>query len=579
MANSNQPPTYQNIFNIPDSCSAMDLLATDVNFEFKVPRYLVMRSTEPGKFKNYPKHNLMVILRTFLDLAQADVDKLPEIGVWVDRESQETSFNIKTKSDQQSEKLLKAKEIFGVKVKVDPHDFKNGCKAKVWDHEGTFAAFSDVELKEALASQGVRKVKRGEFKKDKNVVPGKQYFLEFHNPEPPRYLVFRQLGIRMEVEKFVPRPTRCFKCQKFGHGKPSCRDKEVMDVCANCGVKHDLLQGIKCEKVPYCVNCKGAHSAASFDCPAYKQEAYIRKIAAEKDLPPRDVLRSMKQKGEYINYSKPTNAQRVFAAEANDRQERSRLDVVEQSMEDLKSAVLTLVELNKKALATRTSDDSMDMSDIDVRIAEGSRKMTDQLDRLKIEKLEAENKRLKAENQSMQELKDEVRDLRNEIKEKDGGASGVESESMREITSLKEQVKSLQETCESLQVSLKNKDSELEGVKDKKKGEKVKILEGQVKELRGSLSTKEAEIGFIKQEQEMWNKAKDDLERKHSLEIVDRDKKLGRLQEEIQRLKLDADRGRPVNKANNPVRDRSVQNQSRHPPQAQHQSQGWHQSH
>ena len=42
---------------------------------------------------------------------------------------------------------------------------------------------------------------------------------------------------RITVKQFIPYPTRCFKCQKFGHMFKNCRGKAK---CQNCSEKHDF---------------------------------------------------------------------------------------------------------------------------------------------------------------------------------------------------------------------------------------------------------------------------------------------------------------------------------------------------
>ena len=76
--------------------------------------------------------------------------------------------------------------------------------------------------------------------------------------------------LKKETRPYIPNPQRCFKCQKFGHTKNSCKDKAV---CAGCGEEGHNLDD--CQNDPKCVNCQGDHVATSRDCPKWKIEKDI----------------------------------------------------------------------------------------------------------------------------------------------------------------------------------------------------------------------------------------------------------------------------------------------------------------
>ena len=72
-------------------------------------------------------------------------------------------------------------------------------------------------------------------------------------------------------------PIRCQNCQKFGHVKARCRNKQ--ETCPHCSKGHALGQCKNLKSLPQCSNCKGAksyvctnHTASSRDCPIYKSE-------------------------------------------------------------------------------------------------------------------------------------------------------------------------------------------------------------------------------------------------------------------------------------------------------------------
>ena len=81
--------------------------------------------------------------------------------------------------------------------------------------------------------------------------------LSFHQPrkDTAGYL-------RIPVDRYVQNPLRCYKRQRFGHGKAHCRCEQA---CVKCGqVGHDQAD---CQQREHCINCNGSHTAASKNCP------------------------------------------------------------------------------------------------------------------------------------------------------------------------------------------------------------------------------------------------------------------------------------------------------------------------
>ena len=86
------------------------------------------------------------------------------------------------------------------------------------------------------------------------------------------YLLF---GIR----QFIPKPLRCFNCNRFGHAASHCRGRAR---CSNCGGEHKYSE---CEAdTAKCPNCGGNHSANDKTCPRYKRESEILKLKTTSNL-------------------------------------------------------------------------------------------------------------------------------------------------------------------------------------------------------------------------------------------------------------------------------------------------------
>ena len=67
-----------------------------------------------------------------------------------------------------------------------------------------------------------------------------------------------------EAYKFRYIPTRCYRCQRFGHTAKICFG---LLRCAKCGKEH-LTQDCE-ETTHHCVNCKGDHPAYDSHCPSF----------------------------------------------------------------------------------------------------------------------------------------------------------------------------------------------------------------------------------------------------------------------------------------------------------------------
>ncbi|GBL94597.1 hypothetical protein AVEN_235674-1 [Araneus ventricosus] len=85
--------------------------------------------------------------------------------------------------------------------------------------------------------------------------------------------------MRLSVRTYIPNPLRCFKCQRFGHSKTSCRGTLTCARCAEVG--HESTDCTRTEK---CVNCKGEHTSFSRNCFAWKQEKEIISTKIKKQI-------------------------------------------------------------------------------------------------------------------------------------------------------------------------------------------------------------------------------------------------------------------------------------------------------
>ncbi|CAJ1066432.1 uncharacterized protein LOC113119923 [Xyrichtys novacula] len=84
------------------------------------------------------------------------------------------------------------------------------------------------------------------------------------------HIGYMSYGVRL----YVPRPLRCFKCQKYGHVAAVCKGRQR---CGKCAGEHEYG---KCEigaKIK-CCNCGGEHTSAYRGCEVSKRAAEVQQM-------------------------------------------------------------------------------------------------------------------------------------------------------------------------------------------------------------------------------------------------------------------------------------------------------------
>ena len=160
-------------------------------------------------------------------------------GVYsVDRKTGSLDIHVRNAGD--SACLLQCTTFCGLPVTVEPHISLNSSKGVVRSEEFRFVDAEEMEsipgvlkAEPILVHRGGKRVKSG------------TWILTFDTPVCPGHIDVCWLRVR--VSTFVPKPLRCFKCQRFGHKGTKCKSK--FDRCIQCGApeKHENCQ--KDEKV------------------------------------------------------------------------------------------------------------------------------------------------------------------------------------------------------------------------------------------------------------------------------------------------------------------------------------------
>lgn len=185
------------------------------------------------------------------------------------------------KSSQQIKTLLNLKVLkdTGISIPVLTSLIKPvGAKGVIYNVP---TGISDEELLSCLKQYEVKHTKRFKIKmqreKETSFAESKTVLLHFECSDLPEKV---QIGyLSFTVKQYIPKPLRCYKCNRFGHVASKCRGNER---CAKCGGSHTAAN---CSNTfVKCVNCNGNHSAASKECPRYHHEAQVLQFQASKKL-------------------------------------------------------------------------------------------------------------------------------------------------------------------------------------------------------------------------------------------------------------------------------------------------------
>ncbi|GBL84936.1 hypothetical protein AVEN_153463-1 [Araneus ventricosus] len=182
---------------------------------------------------------------------------------------------VEVHSRKQSEQIVKLKAFSNIPITVSPHASLNSSKGVITC--GELLNVTTEEILKELQGQGVSHVRRISIRRDGQLLNTKHLILTF---DTAKLLENIKAGyLRLSVRTYIPNPLRCFKCQRFGHSKTSCRGTLT---CARCvEVGHESTDCTRAEK---CVNCKGEHTSFSRNCFAWKQEKEIISTKIKKQI-------------------------------------------------------------------------------------------------------------------------------------------------------------------------------------------------------------------------------------------------------------------------------------------------------
>ncbi|GBN70852.1 hypothetical protein AVEN_259022-1 [Araneus ventricosus] len=155
-------------------------------------------------------------------------------------------------SPKQAKEISKLKSLSTIPVTVKPHPTLNSSKGVI--SCGELLNESEEKITEELKSQGVIHVRRITIRRDAQLLNTKHLILTFDSNKLPENI--KAGYMRLSFRTYLPNPLRCFKCQRFGYPKTSCRRTFNCARCAEVG--HESTDCTRTEK---CVNCKGEHTS------------------------------------------------------------------------------------------------------------------------------------------------------------------------------------------------------------------------------------------------------------------------------------------------------------------------------
>ncbi|GBO26810.1 hypothetical protein AVEN_136538-1 [Araneus ventricosus] len=182
---------------------------------------------------------------------------------------------VEVESPKQAKQIAKLNSLSTIPVTVNPHATLNSSKGVI--SCGELLHESVEKITEELSSQGVTHVRRITIRRDGQLLNTKHLILTFDSAKLPEHI--KAGYMRLSVRPYISNPLRCFKCQRFGHSKTSCRGTLTCARCAEVGHESN-----DCTRTEKCINCKGEHTSFSRNCFAWKQEKEIITTKIKKQI-------------------------------------------------------------------------------------------------------------------------------------------------------------------------------------------------------------------------------------------------------------------------------------------------------
>lgn len=175
---------------------------------------------------------------------------------------------IETVNKEQVESLCKMKRIGEMPVSVRVAKQFNMCKGVIFA-----PSLRDMEESQIVDELRECKVIQAKFiSKGPSRVRTPLIILTFETSALPTEIKCGYLNVK--VDKYIPSPLRCYKCNGFGHTASVCKKNVSCTKCAEAHVRDECINmDVKCS------NCQSTeHGALDRNCPVFKKEKEIVNI-------------------------------------------------------------------------------------------------------------------------------------------------------------------------------------------------------------------------------------------------------------------------------------------------------------
>ena len=215
------------------------------------------------------------------------------------RHTPEGKILLEAKDSAQSKTLMDLMETNDPELIVTRNQTLNVSHGTVLIPNNMITGNKDFEdchndIKENIESQGIKVVKVKTFvrpPRGRRIYPLKIANVCFDSRVLPESVIIG--GQKLMVKEYVPFPTQCRKCWRFGHVMKFC-NKET-STCPFCGLQGHTKN--TCNEVMICINCKGNHPAYARSCSRYQTEQLITKVKFKEGLSYKTAKKKLQQEG------------------------------------------------------------------------------------------------------------------------------------------------------------------------------------------------------------------------------------------------------------------------------------------
>ena len=202
-------------------------------------------------------------------------------------------FTIKSAPKQKIKGIL-----HGISLDMDLEDIKE-------ELENT----NTIKIEQIYRLQKFDKIKRGKIDTETIIIEyGQEVAFPLHT-----HLGYRKITIK----QFIPYPTRCFKCQRFGHVSKNCRSNVKCPICSGPHKFEDCDQ----KDTKKCCNCGQDHSAGYKGCAVFLKAKEIKEYSFNKKITYAEATKQIQSNTEQIqsntNICNPAEQQKNVHPETN----------------------------------------------------------------------------------------------------------------------------------------------------------------------------------------------------------------------------------------------------------------------